>query len=215
MGKAKITKIKKPSIVAGKSVDAILSMPQIELSKLNRSEMAKVVGRLVSAGNKRIRRLQTDKDKSFALRPLTNPKTGDVEMFSTKGKDLKELQKEYVKIKNFMQNKTSTLKGWKEVKKDIKSSLKEKGVEFDDDKWSGFFDTYGKLSELDPIYRTKMYKYNLMGEIATEIDNGKDGEELLDEMEGRLKDIYEEQQEYEKQFDGTSSLFDFTEGEDS
>ena len=46
---------KQPSIVSGMTIQDILNMDNKTFNSLNTSDMRKVVGRLVSAGNKRLR----------------------------------------------------------------------------------------------------------------------------------------------------------------
>lgn len=116
---------KQPSIVSGMSVEDILSMDMEKFLKLSTSELRKVTGRLVSAGNKRIRTLQ----KSGYATPATRQVSKSGGMFSTKGKDLNTLRSEFTRAKQFMQSGTSTKAGYIRTRNTALDRMKEHGVD--------------------------------------------------------------------------------------
>ena len=71
---------KQPSLVSGMTVQDILNMDNTTFNKLTESEMRKVVGRLVSAGNKRLRSFERAGESSPATRH--GEKSGGVFYFS-------------------------------------------------------------------------------------------------------------------------------------
>ena len=139
-------KYKQQSIVSGMSVQDILNMDINTFNKLNASDLRKVVGRLVSAGNKRLRSFERANERSPATRHVA--KSGG--KFSTKGKDLNALRSEYTRAKNFMQAKTGTRKGWKQVKRETIAGLKKHGVEIAESKFDDIWTAYEDLKELSP-----------------------------------------------------------------
>lgn len=113
---------KQPSLVSGMSVADIMNMDNRTFNKLSASDLRKVVGRLVSAGNKRIRNLQKGGYTTPALRGLE--KTGGV--LSTKGKDLNALRSEYARARNFLASKTSTKAGYIDVRNETIKEIKRR-----------------------------------------------------------------------------------------
>ena len=99
----------------GKSIGDISSMSIEELNAMDRPTLAKAVSRLASAANKRLKRFEGSE--------LESPATKSVEKsggkFGTRGKTLNQLRSEFIRAKNFLGNKTSTIKGYKQFKKDF------------------------------------------------------------------------------------------------
>lgn len=81
-----------------------------ELAKLDLKQMRAYVNVLVSAGNKRIRRLQKNVEKGIAPEALRGVmESGGV--FSAKGKDRNQLFREIVRARKFFNSPLSTVKG--------------------------------------------------------------------------------------------------------
>ena len=102
---------KNPSIVSGLTIENILSMDIDKFNKLKEPDLKKIVGRLVSAANKRIRRMESAGIESPALSGVK--RSGGT--FSVKDKNLDQLRSEYARAKRFLTSKTSTIKGAKKV----------------------------------------------------------------------------------------------------
>lgn len=178
---------KQQSIVSGKSISDILNMDIGTFNKLDISDMRKVVGRLVSAGNKRIRNFEKSGQTSPALRQVRQ--SGGA--FSTKGKNLNQLRNEFMRAKGFIENKSSTVTGWKKIKKQTVENLRKQGVNVTTENLDSVLRAYEKLKEVDPSISSKAFKYRVMGEIASQPER-MDIEERILEMQERLDDIYEE-----------------------
>lgn len=86
----------------------LLNLSSVEISKLKKPQLRKIVQTLASTSNKRLKRLQQKGISTPASRYVD--KSGK---FSTKGKNINQLRAEYIRAKNFLQSKTSTLKGYK------------------------------------------------------------------------------------------------------
>ena len=101
--------------VSGLTIEDILDMDFNDINKLNRKDLSAITSRLVSASNKRIRRLEksTKGQTSPSLKNLKG------KTFSVKGKNTNQLRQEFANAKNFLQNKTSTIQGWEKEKKAI------------------------------------------------------------------------------------------------
>lgn len=197
---------KNKSIVSGMSINDILNIDNEVFNRLTESDMRKVVGRLVSAGNKRLRSFERAEEKSPATRHIN--RSGGV--FSTKGKTLNELRAEYVRAKNFLTAKTGTRRGWKQVKKATIKSLNKRGIMLAEFQFDLLWDAYEDLKELSPDVANKNLKYRVLTDISDMmVDDSKTAEEIATELHNQLSEIYEEQAEIDNEFDGVSGYFEF------
>lgn len=98
------------------TVAEILSIGTGELSKLDEKEMRKLVNVLVSAGNKRLRRLEKNAEKGIAPEAL-NAVMNTGGKFSARGKNRNELFRELVRARNFFDSPLSTVEGAKNERK--------------------------------------------------------------------------------------------------
>lgn len=181
---------KQKSIVSGMSVQDVLNMDINIFSSLNLSDMRKVVGRLVSAGNKRIRTFERAGEDSPALRYIN--KSGG--KFSTKGKNLNELREEYARAKGFFQSKTGTLKDWIKVKEETVKSLEKEGIGLITSDFDKFWRSYEKLKELSPDVASKSMKYEALKEISTLIDTKPEMsiDDIATKLKKQMDKLYEE-----------------------
>ena len=198
-------KYKQPSIVSGMSVQDILNMDINTFNKLNTSDLKKIVGRLVSAGNKRLR--------SFGRAGESSPATRYVEKsggaFSTKGKDLNALRAEYTRAKNFLQAKTGTRKGWTKIKRETIKSLRKQGVEMSEKQFDKVWRAYEDLKELSPEVANRGLKYSVLKDVADmATDERKSADEIATSLNENLSRIYEEQAGLNNGVDGVSGFFE-------
>ena len=196
---------KQPSIVSGMSVQDILNMDNATFNKLTESEMRKVVGRLVSAGNKRLRSFERAGESSPATRHVE--KSGGA--FSTKGKDLNALRAEYTRAKNFLQAKTGTRKGWTKTRRETIEGLRKQGVEMSEKQFDKAWKAYEDLKELSPEVANRGLKYSVLKDVANMVtDENKTADEIAVALNENLSQIYEEQARLEHGFDGVSGFFE-------
>lgn len=196
---------KQLSLVSGMSVQDILNMDNATFNKLTASEMRKVVGRLVSAGNKRLRSFERAGESSPATRHVA--KSGGV--FSTKGKDLNALRAEYTRAKNFLQAKTGTRKGWTKTKRETIEGLRKQGVEMSEKQFDKVWKAYEDLKELSPEVANRGLKYSVLKEVADMVtDESKSADEIATALHENLSQIYEEQAGLEHGVDGVSGFFE-------
>ena len=111
--------------VKGLKISDILNIDLDAFNKLNEKELRSLTSRLVSAGNKRIRRLAEHDINSPAMQGLGNEKA-----FSTKlPSDLSNQQKvnrlrnEFARARSFLTSETSTIGGYKKFVKRTKERL--------------------------------------------------------------------------------------------
>lgn len=196
---------KTPSVVSGKSIQDILNMDYNEFNKLSTSELRKVTGRLVSAGNKRLRSFEKANESSPAYREVA--RSGG--KFSTKGKDLNALRSEFTRAKNFLQSNTGTLKGWNKTKKNTVKELKKQGVNISENDLNSLWSAYEDLKELSPEVANRALKYSTLSEIANRVKDGNlSPEEIAQKVNDQLSEIYEERTALENDVDGVSGFFE-------
>lgn len=196
---------KQPSLVSGMSLQDILDMDNAEFNKLGLPDLKKVVGRLVSAGNKRLRTFQKKGETSPAVRYVE--KSGG--KFSTRGKDLNALRAEYVRAKTFLESRTGTLKGWKAVRKETMQGLKKQGVDATPEQFDKMWKAYEKLKALSPEVANKNLKYVVLKDISDMLDDKSiTPEEIAVELNSKLDLIYEQRAELENGEGGVSEFFE-------
>ena len=204
-GKA-IQQYKQPSIVSGKSITDILNMDISDFNKLELKDLRLVVGRLVSAVNKRLRRFKKSGISTPATRALD--KSGGA--LSTKGKDLNELRTEFARGRDFLNMETSTRKGFEDVQSRTVQTLHERGVDVTPDELKDLFEVYNDLQELDPSISVNKDKYAIMDEIA-KMDDDLDVQTKVMQAKEKYNELYENQQrEYGKDVTlyGVSGFFE-------
>lgn len=190
MPRQKPKKYKQPSLVSGLSIDDILNMDIVDFNRLSEKDLKLVVGRMVSAVNKRLRRFAKKGISTPATRALM--KSGGV--LSVKGKNANQLRKEYARARNFLNMETSTQKGYKKVQEKITDTLKQRGVNIEPDELDELFEVWNDLIEIDPSVSLNKDKYQLMQDIANMPDDINVSEKIQKAKE-RYTEIYEQQQE--------------------
>lgn len=202
---AKRRTYKQPSVVSGLSVQDILNVDLATFNKWTESDLRKVVGRLVSAGNKRLRTFEKSNESSPAYRHVM--KSGG--HFSVAGKSIDQLRAEYKRARDFMTSQTGTKKGWIEVKKDTIASLEKQGVHLTVKQFDKMWETYEKLKELDESVSLKSIKYTILQDISDQItDPEMDPDQLAVELSKTLDKRYQDikRQEAMTHGGGVSSL---------
>ena len=113
--------------VAGKTIKDLTTMDWEDVAKLSRKELADVTSRLVSASNKRIRRLEKqDLGNAPALRSLRKDvHTTEDGFLTVKGKKHGEIEHIYKKAREFLNRKTSSVKGYKAVMRKARKQLED------------------------------------------------------------------------------------------
>lgn len=179
----------------------LLNLSGVEISKLKKPELRKIVQILASASNKRLKRLHQKGISTPASRYVD--KNGK---FSTKGKNINQLRAEYIRAKNFLQSKTSTITGYKRFKKEVQKNLTEKGINISSDNLEQMFKIYEKLKDINPSVAEKNFKYITLKEISEELKDGQTEDDILSRINDNLSQIYEQEMELEN-YDTISDFF--------
>lgn len=208
--------ISRSELVTGKSTAQILSLSNKEFNKLTETELRHYVTRIASAGNKRLRGFEKAGEKSPAY-----SRAMELGRFTARGKNLAELRQEYSRIRDFMQNKYSTVAKWKPLKQKLIKGLTSAGVGVNDGNFYPLFDTYNKLRELDPTITYQEWKYEIMKEIDSTIDEVREETDNWDDlteeeranitalaMNDKLDEIVTKREEIRRKADSTSDFFE-------
>lgn len=199
---------KNPSIVSGLSINDILGFSSAEFNKLNAKELRAVTSRLASAANKRIVNFQKAGEDSPAYQSVLE--SGG--KFSVRGKNLGELRKEYTRAKSFLEQKTSSVSAWKQVRSRTISTLeKQHGIKVSKDQFGKFFKVYERLRKEDKSIADRQMRYLVMNTLADVMNDNPnaDIDDLTNEMMNRANEIYEDNMETVRDENGVSSFFDF------
>ena len=196
---------KQLSVVSGLSVNDILSMSQSEFSKYSVSDQRKIVGRLVSAGNKRIRAFEKNNDTSPAYESLM--KSGG--KLSTRGKDSEGLKRELERARTFMKQETSSLKNWNRIKKSIIKDLESKaGIKVSGKDLGELLNIISQARQ--DMVVTRGMKYQIMKNVAVEIASGnrRSTDEIINDIRNTVNNAYKESQDYAEKARSMSEFFD-------
>lgn len=198
--------------VKGMTIQDILDIDIDTIVRMKEKDLKQISSRLVSASNKRIRRLKSDKTGWGEISPaLTDVK----QQFSIANKTRQQTLREFVKMKRFLSAKTSTFKGWKEVRT---SMFKKVGGNIDVDQYKEFWKTYRKFEEthkggmvavqygLDQkfgnVVKGKKVSERILEFLKKEFDemanSGMSFSDIMDKMNDYLDNFYQYDSPYEK-----------------
>ena len=181
--------IKRALNAKGKVISMINTLLNIDadvLYSLDESSMRKVIKKLRPEVKRRIK--EFGNDPSPAVDKFLRSGGG----FSPDKKDLYSLQDEFMRMKMFLEAKTSTKTGWEDsVDKTIKT-MNELGVKFTRSNFKDVWRAYSILEELDESVTAREFKYTSLRQIIELQGENKTAHEIATEVFEKLKDIYKE-----------------------
>lgn len=146
-----------------KTVKEILDIDITDFRRLTNQQMRGCVQTLADAANKRIKRFARMGEKSPAVAGVE--RTGG--RFSTKGKNLNQLRHEFMRAKDFLESETGNIKGWRAVKTQTISTIKEEaGFNLDDELWDKVWTAYDQLKESNPWVANRQFRYKILEKIS-------------------------------------------------
>lgn len=199
----------------GISIDELTNLSATQIKQYDRKNLAKIVTKLSSAANKRVKQLEGHGYNTPALRKAS--KGGH---FGVKGKNLKQLRSEYKRVSGFLKSETSTVKGYKSFLNRLSKKFKEKGVKVgggSTEEMQDFIDKetriYDWLKDRNPLIEDSIYKYSVMPKLSEYINQGNLSESAIKKrMQKYINEEYKKIQE-SRNID-TSQFFDITEDEE-
>lgn len=173
-----------------------------EFNSLNKRDLSRLVSTLSATANKRLKRL-SEKEVNTPAYKYAISSGGK---FISKGKNLNELRAEYIRVRDFLNMKTSSLKGYRNVKIDLANRLgidKKKILNLSENYWSDFWDLYNKSDELTPFILGSVDRQKYVFDIFIE-NKGLDSDELEKVLQERFNEFYK--QSVSKDFDNYAEL---------
>lgn len=190
--------------IKGLTIQDIMGMSWEELNKLNSVDLRKITSRLVSASNKRIRGLMKAPSKQVMFSRGKEKVLSMGRQFSIKGKDVNAVKQEFKLMKQFLNMKTSTVKGSKAFTKDIRertgTATMNESKKWTNSTWEKYWKVYRRFEE--------NHKGSMKGQseqiqkMITELMNSSDRRRSTDYFQRLVEDeysaIYEQEQESEE-----------------
>ena len=194
--------------VKGLTIQDIMNMDWEQLNRLSTKEMKQVTSRLVSASNKRIRRLEKTErgTSSFAYQSVESRGR----KFSVRGKNVGQVKQEFARAKQFLGYKTSTVKGWKEYRKKVEErtgyATEGESINWSEKTWGKYWKVYRRFEETHGG-TFKKGDSDRIQQMLTEIMNSNDKRKSADSFQRMIEDEYEDLYESEE-FDDIDDYFD-------
>lgn len=192
------------------TVKQVLNMTPQQINKATTRDIRAAVRALSDATSKRLKAFASKRLTSSALRYLRE--SGGVK--STRKMKLPELREEFKRLRGFITAKTGSVSGEMAVRKQVVTELQKQGISLSVNDYDVFWRSYEELAKKNPSIRNKNMKYEVLEQLTEKIyESNKPSSvpELVQSMEDRLTEIYEQQQE--EWMDADLSDF-FTVGED-
>lgn len=196
--------------VNGLKISDIIDMSWDDIGKLSTQDLKQLTSRLVSASNKRIRRLEKTRLGTSSYAYQTVEERG--RKFSVRGMNRNQTLMEFGKARHFLQSKTSTVKGWKDVlestEERITKTLDTKDLKWSDKTWSKFWKVYRRFEE-NHSGTFKKGDSTRFQQFITEIMQDSDKRRSADHFTQKIEE------EYAKYYESAQSMFDVEDEEDS
>lgn len=174
--------------VTGLKIQDILNKSYQEIMTLDQQDLKALTNRLVSAGNKRLRRLKADKIGRLSPAMEKNP-------FSTRGKGLNALRREFKRLKTFMNKKTSTIRRFKRLQRTTWKRLglkKKPTMKFMKQFWKTYRKFEGDYYALFEVLRDRLGSETIQRLISKGLRNGLTEEEVLTRLDQLVNEEYED-----------------------
>ena len=188
----------------GQSIKEIMDIGIDEFSHLSKTELRQAVSRLADAANKRLKRLE----KSDIVSPAYMEATEAGSKFSTRGKSEIELQIEFRRVTNFLQDKTSTIKGSRAYMEEARQNLKNTfGIDINKSDFTELISDYKRIIDESPDFQSRVLRYKNLKNFTIKLDDGQlTTTELSDNVVSILNRYY---QPGGSQYEGTANYFGF------
>lgn len=184
-------------------VKDLLNLDWDQVRGLTRKELGKMVTQLSSAANKRLRRFAAANEVSPSVRYAE--KGGK---FSGRGKNLNQLRSEYVRLKTFMQQETSSLRSWERVKNETVKTLDDMGVRIPKEDVGEVMRIYGKVKDEFPELTDSAIYAPAIQQIYDKMQAGEDPADIINSARSMMVQGYENRERVNNEFN-TGGVSDF------
>lgn len=195
--------------VTGMSIEDIMNIGAAGISKLNEKDLRALTTRLVSAANKRLARL--DKAGINYTPALHSLYTQGKRRFSVTGKHLNKLRMEFANVRNFLNDKTSSVQGYKKFAKkfsdlfglDYQKTLNKHTKE--GKQFAGIQEVIELLKEYDPAFALKSPSEQIRAALRYIADNGNDVDAAIASIKAKMEAKAEEDAAAQEAMDDVST----------
>ena len=191
------------------SVKSMVNIDIEQFNKLKTDDLRDMIKKMSIVSERRIKTLErnelytpsyysfmngnvdlTAKDGKFEFTEIKRPSTSIDTM------TIQELRSEFRRQKNFLKAETSTVKGYKQYRRNVIERMKEEGVKVTQKQYGDFFRAYERLRELDSSIAERGYRYSVFKTLSSYIiDKKYDVDDAVIQIYQDLQDIYEKQAE--------------------
>lgn len=179
-----------------------------DLNSLSGKDLKAVTSRLVSASNKRIKRLQNSPRGTSSFAYQTVEERG--RKFSVRGLTTNEVRQEFSNARRFLNMQTSTVKGWKEYRENMNQRLTEtldvEELEWSESTESKFWKVYRRFEETHGG-KFKKGDSDRIQQMLTEMFESSDKRRSADYFTKRVDELWKEY--YEEEQEDSESVSDF------
>lgn len=176
--------------VSGLSIKDIMNIDYNDINKMNEENIKRIASRLVSATNKRIRRLEASNVIDYSRAYQQIAKRGG--QFSIKGKNRNQTLEVIGEMLHFLKGKTSSVQGAKKFRKD---TLKRLGIVEGQLDEKAFWKNYRKLVDMTGgddamknVYGSTNVQLQLKDEMLSK--KYKTQDDIIKRMEELMSDVY-------------------------
>lgn len=191
-------------------------LPMNKIMQMNEPELRAIVAAEARKARKRATRILKSEDlyTSPALARARKSKSlGQISLFETRGKNVNQLRREYKRIKNFMEDETSTVSGTKKFYKKAAEKLSEATSDnFNEEEVENVFSIFDELEENNSWISNSRFKYEVFTAINDQI-SAKDDEttkqNIIDNVSDMLDRIYQENMDFIENGENWSNNIDY------
>lgn len=192
------------------------NLTQEDFLQLNAKELKSYLKKAASVANARLQyakkvKQKTGLDYSPAVRAWEE--SGKGRFGGVRGKNLNQLREEFVRTKNFLDQKTSKVSEWRDLIAETSKELESYGLKIkDEDQFSNMFKAFEKLKKMDSTVAEKQFKYTVLESVRAEVEANpeKSLDTIASDVYKKLDEIYEKNKQINNKFDN-SRLFTLAE----
>lgn len=170
--------------IATNIIKTLLNMDSDTFSSLSENNMRKAIKKLMPEVKRRIKEFGSDTSPAVEKFQRSGGK------FALSKQDLNALRTEFMRVKMFLDSKTSTKAGWDDTKEKIMQSMNKLGLKFTKENFRDVWKAYSLLLELDKNVSASEFKYLSLRRIIELQGTGKTEDEIAESVYSNFKSLY-------------------------
>lgn len=176
------------------SMKSLLNLTAAQINKMSRKELASVVSSLGKTANQRLTRIE----QANVNTPQYQKAMREGGRFRARNKSLNQLRNEYVRVKEFLNSKTSSLRGYRQTKRDFEKRMGGNNKPLTDKQYERFWKFERKTRAISGGFNY-VDRMKIAYQVFTE-NKYASFDDLLATYEKRLNNAYEEREGIEKEY---------------